>query len=1688
MSSNITKKEKKEKEKKEKKQGKTKTPDPPKTSQDKSTRAAKTDTVFFEDDANFPTEGLPDGPKQTDWVDSVIMSQTDDFLSQCGCEAESDEDETQYRRFLDAEPGIHRGPSKRWRNAKNGKSIKSQSTMSTKSESSSSATSRFGKLVGVTNLVKKLATPKAHEETEPTTRLFRETVYEGDNDHQKEEREKHRGRLGDDFFGAFDQSDTHISRQFSSRVRKTVSAKNIVQDALRKRLFTDTLATRPFEKVHRGNHTYDDVYQAAVHAIVLGDPTNTDLLTKAQEVFGVDQNTHAATVTQMSTIANAFTTGMVLKIKNLTVQTSGVVGEEIVCMLQVFSTESQSTPNPQLDEKLVKKAKHYCHSLHGQDLEDMRQLLNSGANPNAYHGHKRSAMDRARDLEDIPLLTLLNEYGGIIGTTRKGIATYGKSSGRFETTPIKTEEDRPGEVTVVFPDNFVIPLINGTASALHVEVWSVNNNTAIDAIDEDVVYDEADVVVAPAAEKKRRFGKRVKRKSLFGRRSRASVTPIQSLGRSSDSSITSTSSALSSTSSLGFEPTRNPTIDKGGVRLTLLGSVAVDLAIYEEEIQYTPKLSPEDRGLPEVDRAVQQICFCATISSNLTLLKREARKLHQYLSYKFLRHAAAHARDVDQNKCAEDYVVVYRGQQIGPMLQVIDLHAEKIGLSPEETALDQLCSLLELHGKLGVSPKVIKQSLVAFKRVHSTSYDCESDDRGRLIVAIESAVTSWLNLASHPHDFFDLATDVGKIDLACCIEALQIAFSVEEWSKSTACSAVDASAVGDSRMQFLRTATAMMETAIHPTYLRIKNALQDKFGSNLYEQLKIPVQEMLSRTLKATQTYVETDKLPEGEVMARMDELLAKDTKGALTYSRVKSVLEKEFGLSVVASYRKTISSKLIMEMNSRVKNPNAEGVARSLDSELRLALEVYVRERYVRLQASCSPADENYSGKDFVVIKLLMDRLTLEVESSHEFAPYYNVIPGFDFMKSYFSWMDKLIAADLKTILASWRPMASEPDFPYIFFQLLKSTRELWDALTDAIDEKGRTGYRLVDYPEWFYPFVQNWLKECKIKAMVLVHRAVDLDDWQPITKANVVSASSRDVLRIMYEIVDNFNRINWPDKEALEQSLFVLLCDAVCGSAEAYVKRVEADIRLPDSKTTNNNVFFSYLLDDDVCIRLNDLEEISKKFKDIFTYMGVAKVAETHRLRAIENNKGHRGRIIVHKSTKLFQNTGNFIQERILSICKDVGMLMTVQLERDIRMGVKLFSKSDHVVDFAHAILTRSLVQRDDYLDELQNSDRMDLFNSKALQSAKSRLLEDRPGMKQDGFLMVNLCLLVTKSEHAETAFRIVLSVWIQFNMILSEVLAQQPFYSNKSPNWLELVMALKDDVLDFLNDDGEGLSLELLQDTCDATLIPVANCYTKTTEALISFYYLQAAISQSFPFSEFMAEESSEDRNRKKTYDPTRASKLRPTTDADIDSTQAVVLQTTTDAAEQSVLTTALGKIKLSFSRLPDRGTMRINVLSGRNLRGQNVFVTAKTVPTSEASVIIIPAGKEFKSTLGGATSNPSWHDQGFTIRYQDTAAAAIEVRVYRKRNAPLANIVVGETLLDLQSISLITDNSQIEFPLSHVVQGGLLGQIQQILKKRAEGADPLAKAFAKRLGLNPRGSGLLNIFKLNSQTNV
>ena len=356
----------------------------------------------------------------------------------------------------------------------------------------------------------------------------------------------------------------------------------------------------------------------------------------------------------------------------------------------------------------------------------------------------------------------------------------------------------------------------------------------------------------------------------------------------------------------------------------------------------------------------------------------------------------------------------------------------------------------------------------------------------------------------------------------------------------------------------------------------------------------------------------------------------------------------------------------------ARANGPDGGGSTaqrrRRLEVELRGLLARSAQESFDQLRVGLTPIDLLAGGEIISMsrtVAILGGNLALIKE---HFQAAYAQLPGVNLMSLMTQHYDRLVATEVRELLFRWipkiatggglgdaaaptsgSPQAQQPppdaadqaaaaagvlppgaatdspnqptagvllnNIPAVMLRLYTSVRAFWEVATSSLAKETTDELKLADFQDWFFPFALDWIDQSEFWAKQLIDNCMELDVWKPVSANNWFSSSVVDVFRVVYEILDVWEQIDWLDQVAKEEVLMERLAEVLCSCIRHYIGRVSEKInpRYFEGSDLKREVDAFYV-DDDLCVALNNITEVRTNVEKLFDFLELERVAEAH------------------------------------------------------------------------------------------------------------------------------------------------------------------------------------------------------------------------------------------------------------------------------------------------------------------------------------------------------------------------------------------------------------------------------------------------------------------------------------------
>uniref|UniRef100_A0A8D8CI16 Protein unc-13 homolog D n=3 Tax=Culex pipiens TaxID=7175 RepID=A0A8D8CI16_CULPI len=149
-----------------------------------------------------------------------------------------------------------------------------------------------------------------------------------------------------------------------------------------------------------------------------------------------------------------------------------------------------------------------------------------------------------------------------------------------------------------------------------------------------------------------------------------------------------------------------------------------------------------------------------------------------------------------------------------------------------------------------------------------------------------------------------------------------------------------------------------------------------------------------------------------------------------------------------------------------------------------------------------------------------------------------------------------------------------------------------------------GESNFAIDEYHRWFTTGVTHWLDISVYKALMRIHRAIELDKLQPVDETVKYSSSAVDTLAIFYQIKIFWQQLAWPDVEGAY--IFVAkIVDDICRCCVFYADRMST--RVENLGVVENVYERKFQVTQEWCLAINNIDYIRQSLKPFASELGV-------------------------------------------------------------------------------------------------------------------------------------------------------------------------------------------------------------------------------------------------------------------------------------------------------------------------------------------------------------------------------------------------------------------------------------------------------------------------------------------------
>ncbi|GAB6032871.1 hypothetical protein CHUAL_012069 [Chamberlinius hualienensis] len=224
--------------------------------------------------------------------------------------------------------------------------------------------------------------------------------------------------------------------------------------------------------------------------------------------------------------------------------------------------------------------------------------------------------------------------------------------------------------------------------------------------------------------------------------------------------------------------------------------------------------------------------------------------------------------------------------------------------------------------------------------------------------------------------------------------------------------------------------------------------------------------------------------------------------------------------------------------------------------------------------------------------------------------------------------------------------------------FELYLSLQEFAN-FKEHLQPSDRRGLCCVGFHEWFSGALLKWLTIARLKAMLRIRKAVELDRAAQVDSSVKLSTSSVDTTACFYQIKDFWKQLAWSDMVTAYPFVFKIL-DDICNGATYYGQLIHQ--KLQEVGYFDDDGQFD--VTEQLCLTINNMEHVKHSLKSIPEEMCILNI-----LNVIDKAEGEAyGQQCRQAVNNIIKSAEEDVENKIIIVVQRVGHKMKADLKKSI------------------------------------------------------------------------------------------------------------------------------------------------------------------------------------------------------------------------------------------------------------------------------------------------------------------------------------------------------------------------------------------------------------------------------------
>ncbi|XP_065080920.1 protein unc-13 homolog 4B isoform X5 [Ochlerotatus camptorhynchus] len=241
-----------------------------------------------------------------------------------------------------------------------------------------------------------------------------------------------------------------------------------------------------------------------------------------------------------------------------------------------------------------------------------------------------------------------------------------------------------------------------------------------------------------------------------------------------------------------------------------------------------------------------------------------------------------------------------------------------------------------------------------------------------------------------------------------------------------------------------------------------------------------------------------------------------------------------------------------------------------------------------------------------------------------------------------------------------------------------------------------GESNFAIDEYHNWFTVGVTHWLDISVYKALMRIHKAIELDTLKSVDETVKYSSSAVDTLAIFYQIKVFWQQLDWPDIEGAY--IFVAkIVDDICRCCVFYADRMSA--RVENLGVVENIYERKFEVTTEWCLAINNIDYIRQSLKLFASELGVDDII--NRLSEVQSpSEADR---CANTLRAVLENAVDTEKNKILDLVEKLAKKMAPAMRRFLVEGAELLQQDSNSMDRLMMYMEDSLATLNSELHEV-------------------------------------------------------------------------------------------------------------------------------------------------------------------------------------------------------------------------------------------------------------------------------------------------------------------------------------------------------------------------------------------------